>query len=151
LPFVNNAIPAGETNNYGGYNNVAAVNDLSDLFAPGAIPQAPSFSVTHTPSAFNSHTGRTLQLVHVQNVGTSAVSGPVWLVLDDLIPGVALLDAAGTSGVLAPLGSPYVSVPLGGDGVLRPFETKTVALEFVGNGGADLQYNPRVLNVTPAP
>jgi hypothetical protein len=105
----------------------------------------------HTPSAFNSHTGRTLQLVHVQNVGTSAVSGPVWLVLDDLTPGVALLDAAGTSGVLAPLGSPYVSVPLGGDGVLRPFETKTVALEFVGNGGADLQYNPRVLNVTPAP
>jgi hypothetical protein len=42
LPLINNAIPAGETNNYGGYNNVATVNDLSDLFVPGAIPAAPS-------------------------------------------------------------------------------------------------------------
>jgi hypothetical protein len=38
LPFVNNPIPATETNAAGtGFNNVATVNDLSDLFVRGAI------------------------------------------------------------------------------------------------------------------
>ncbi len=38
LPAVNNPIPLTETNTAGGYNYVAVVNDLSDLFVPGAIP-----------------------------------------------------------------------------------------------------------------
>jgi hypothetical protein len=39
LPFVNNPIPASETNVSGsGFNTVATVNDLRDLFVPGAIP-----------------------------------------------------------------------------------------------------------------
>jgi phosphatidylinositol-3-phosphatase len=38
LPFVNNPIPTTETNAAGtGFNNVATVNDLSDLFVRGAI------------------------------------------------------------------------------------------------------------------
>lgn len=38
LPFINNPIPATETNASGsGFNNVATVNDLSDLFVPKAI------------------------------------------------------------------------------------------------------------------
>jgi hypothetical protein len=39
--FLNNAIPAAETNASGvGYNNVGSVNDLSDLFVSGAIASA---------------------------------------------------------------------------------------------------------------
>jgi hypothetical protein len=39
LPFVNNPIPASETNVSGaGFNTVAKVNDLRDLFVPRAIP-----------------------------------------------------------------------------------------------------------------
>jgi len=39
LPFVSNPIPATETNAAGtGFNDVATVNDLSDLFVRGAIP-----------------------------------------------------------------------------------------------------------------
>lgn len=52
---------------------------------------------------------------------------------------------------LAPLGSPYVSVPVGGDGILRPHETKTVSLQFTDPSGAAIDYNARVLDVTPAP
>ena len=38
-PYLNNPIPATETNSSGvGYNNVSSVNDLSDLFQPGVIP-----------------------------------------------------------------------------------------------------------------
>jgi hypothetical protein len=41
LPFVNNPIPATETNVSGtGFNTVASVNDLSDLFVPNAISQS---------------------------------------------------------------------------------------------------------------
>jgi hypothetical protein len=40
LPFVNNPIPASETNAAGtGFNTVSTVNDLSDLFVPHAIPR----------------------------------------------------------------------------------------------------------------
>jgi len=35
---LNNPIPTGETNVFGGFNAVSTVNDLSDLFVPGAIP-----------------------------------------------------------------------------------------------------------------
>jgi hypothetical protein len=39
LPFINNPIPATETNVSGmGFNKVATVNDLRDLFVRGAIP-----------------------------------------------------------------------------------------------------------------
>jgi hypothetical protein len=39
LPFINNPIPATETNVSGkGFNRVATVNDLRDLLVPGAIP-----------------------------------------------------------------------------------------------------------------
>jgi hypothetical protein len=46
LSLVNNPIPAGETNNFSGFNNVATANDLSDLFVPGAIPTPASTTVT---------------------------------------------------------------------------------------------------------
>ena len=49
LPFINNPIPVSETNVFGAYNNVALVNDLSDLFAPGAIPVSPSSLLKKPP------------------------------------------------------------------------------------------------------
>jgi hypothetical protein len=38
LAEISNPIPAGETNNFGGFNAVNLANDISDLFVPGAIP-----------------------------------------------------------------------------------------------------------------
>ncbi len=38
LAVLDNPIPMAETNNFGGFNAVSTVNDLSDLFAPGTIP-----------------------------------------------------------------------------------------------------------------
>ena len=75
----------------------------------------------------------------------------MWLVLDNLSANAVLLNADGSSSVLAPLGSPYVSVPLGGDGILRPFETKTVALDSTDPDRVPLSYSPRVLSVVPTP
>jgi hypothetical protein len=151
LPFLNNVIPASETNNFGGYNNVAAVNDLSDLFVDGVIPAPRSASVTAEDVVFNPHTHRAQQVVHIANDGTSPVPAPLWLALDNLSPNATLLNADGTTSVLAPLGSPYVNVPVGGDDVLRPHETKTVILQFADPSGAPISYDARVLNVVPTP
>jgi len=151
LPSVNNPIPTGETNNFGGFNNVATSNDLSDLFVTGAIPAAASASVTGEAFVFHRNTQTYSQVVHISNDGTSAIPEPLWLVLDDLSTNAALANADGTTGVLAPLGSPYVSVPVGGDGILHPHEVKTVHLEFFNPSGDPITYATRVLDVTPVP
>ncbi len=151
LPSVNNPIPASETNNFGGFNNVATANDLSDLFVSGAIPAPASASVTGEGFVFHPDTQTYSQEVHVRNDGTSPIPEPVWVALDNLSANAMLLDAGGTTAVLAPLGSPYVSVPVGGDGILRPNEVKTLHLEFLNPSGHSITYSTRVLDVTPAP
>jgi hypothetical protein len=150
LPFINNPIPASETNNFGGFNNVAIANDLSDLFVPGTIPSPASTAVTGQGFVFNPHTQTYSQVVHIENDGTSPSPEPLWLVLDNLSAGATLLNPDGTTTVLAPLGSPYVSVAVGGDGLLRPHEVKTVHLEFLNPSNDPITYAPRVLDVTPA-
>ena len=158
LPFLNNPIPAAETNAFGtGFNDVAIVDDLSDLFVPGAIPAPPSFEVTRAPAILNAQKQTVSQVVHIANNGTSAVPGPLDLVLDNLSPNATLVSPApaGVSAVLAPLGSPFVTVDVGGDRILRPHETKTVKLEFADPSGAPgapgVSYDTRVLSVTPSP
>jgi hypothetical protein len=151
LPLINNPIPTAETNNFSGFNNVATANDLSDLFVPGAIPSPASTAVTGEGFVFHRNTQTYSQVVHIRNDGTSPISEPLWLVLDNLSSDATLSNAEGTTGVLAPLGSPYVSVPVGGDGILRPHEVKTVHLEFTDPSGDPISYATRVLGVTPTP
>ena len=153
LPSINNPIPVTETNVSGGYNNVATVNDLSDLFVPGAIPVAPSFSVTQDGFVLDHHTQHFLQTVHITNNGDTPVSEPLFLSLDNLSSNATLLNSDGTTAVLAPLGSPYVRVGIDGDDnhVLRPHKTAKVTLEFLDPSNTVIIYDARVLNVTPAP
>lgn len=150
LPLLNNPIPAPETNNDDGYNNVATVNDLSDLFTSGVIPAPVNLGVTADGFNTDAHGQYVSQVVHITNNGSTPVSTPLFLVLDNLA-GATLANADGTTAVLAPLGSPFVGVSPGDDGVLRPHESKTVKLQFQGPGNAPITYSARVLNVTPAP
>lgn len=152
LPFVNNPIPATETNvSSPTFNYVATVNDLSDLFVPGVIP-SPSVAVTYGPFVNGFHTNFVSQTVKITNDGDTALSGPLWLALDDLTPGVTLLNSAGHTQLLAPLGSPYVAVDIFGFGpVLEPHQSANVILEFQDPGDGAISYTGRVLNVTPAP
>ena len=151
LPYINDPIPTGETNNFGGFNNVATANDFSDLFVSGAIPAPPNTSVTTDGFVFHRNTQTYSQVVRIRNAGTSSIPGPLWLVLDNLTVNATLADQDGTTAALAPLGSPYVGVSVGGDGTLHPHETKTVELEFIDPSGDPITYNTRVLDVTPTP
>ncbi|MFZ0916667.1 MAG: alkaline phosphatase family protein, partial [Candidatus Udaeobacter sp.] len=83
LPNVNSPIPTAETNNFGGYNNVAIVNDFSDLFVRGTIPTA-SLSVTPGALVFDPHTHQYSQQVQITNNGNGTAAAPVRLVLDNL-------------------------------------------------------------------
>jgi hypothetical protein len=151
LPSLNNPIPVAETNNAGDYNNVAVVNDLSDLFAPGVIPATPAFFVSLDSYKWDKKTQNVTERLSIRNISSAPAYAPLWLVLDNLSSNATLLNADGTTAVLAPLGDPYVSVPLGGDGILRPWESKSVVLEFSDPTAAAVTFDTRVLNVTPAP
>ncbi len=155
LPFLNNPIPTNEVAVDGsGYSNVALVNDLSDLFVPGAIPAAQNVTVIPGQFQVNRANGHVFQRVRITNTGSTPVPAPLWLVLDNLSSGVTLLNADGTTTVLALLGSPYVSIRIGdddGSDFLRPHETKMVKLEFLDPSAAPISYDTRVLSVVPAP
>lgn len=157
LPAVNNPIPTNETTVIGtGYNNVATVNDLSDLFVPGTVPAVQDITVFPGRFYYEPSTGHVLQEVTVFNGGYVPAPYPMWLALDNLSANATLLNAAGTTSELAPLGSPYVSVHIGDsdadwDDFLFPFGFKTVFLEFSDSNNGPITYNTRVLSVTPAP
>jgi hypothetical protein len=155
LPALNNPIPVNETNTGGGYNNVATVNDLSDLFVSGAVPASPSVSVTGGHFVPDHDTQHVIQRVNITNTGATPVPAPLFLVLDNLSTNATLVNSGGATTVLAPLGSLYITVPIsdGGDddNFLRPHESRTVLLEFFDPSGNAINYGTRVLSVTPTP
>src|SRR4051812_42558674 len=132
LPFLNNPIPVAETKASGsGYNNIATVNDLSDLFKDGVIPTMPVVTVDAGPQVHKPHTQEVSQVVRIKNEGTSDVPGPLYMVLDNLSVNGSLNDADGVTTVLAPLGSPYVQIgDAGDDNVIHPHQTIVVRLNF---------------------
>ena len=152
LPAVNNPVPLTETNVAGGFNNVATVNDLSDLFVPGAIPTN-TFSVTSDGFVTDSRTGHVVETVQITNTGSSPVAASLWLALDNLSANATLLNADADTSVLAPLGSPAIQVNQGlfGETFLGPQQSATVTLVFNNPSGSPITYTPRVLNVVPAP
>lgn len=146
--FINNPIPVGETNVNGGYNNVATVNDLSDLFQDGVVP-AYSLGATIEVNNVNPH-GKGLSIVRITNTGTVPVPGPLFLVLDNLSSNATLDNVTGTTAVLAPLGSPYVLVNLDGNS-LAPGDSAVAQLDFSDPTLQPINYTTRILPVTPAP
>ncbi len=150
LSFLNNPIPTNEFAVTGtGYNNIATVNDLSDLFKDGVIPAAPSLKVTVQVNNVNPH-GKGHGVVRITNTGSNPVPGPLFLVLDNLSPNATLNNADGTTAVLAPLGSPYVQVNLDGN-TLAPGDSAVAQLDFTDVTLQPISYTTRVLPVTPVP
>ena len=157
LPALNNPIPTNETDVFRtGYNNVATVNDLSDLFVPESIPAVQDVFVYRGPFILDHSNGHVLQDVAIFNQGETPIAYPLWLALDNLSADATLVNSAGATTVLAPLGSPYVSIGAGdGDSdfgdYLRPHQSKIVTLEFLDPTAQNISYDTRVLSVIPAP
>ena len=89
--------------------------------------------------------------VRIMNTGSKPFSGPLYLVVDNLSSNATLLNGAGVTQVLAPLGSPYVAVTLDHGTTLAPGDSAVAQLLFSDPSGAPITYSTRVLAVTPTP
>lgn len=153
LPFLNNPIPLSETNVINTYNNVSLVNDLSDMFVDGTIPAPSTLSVSKGPFLPDPFMHSVRETVYVTNDGNRPVSAPIFLALDNLSSDATLLNSDGATQILAPLGSPYIEVPVGGfaGAILLPHQSTAVTLQFEDPSAGAITYTARALNVTPAP
>jgi VCBS repeat-containing protein len=101
-------------------------------------------TLSQGPIRFNKKTGRYAQTVTLKN-SDGVVTGPVSLVLDALSPSGSLFGGSGTTACAAPLGSTYINVDVGADGLFSSHERATVTLEFLNPSGQPITYTPRVL------
>lgn len=83
------------------------------------------------------------QTVILTNMSKETVNGPFSLVLDKLSSNASLSNKTGITQVLAPLGSPYLTVPIDR---LGPGKSILVYLEFTGLTNEWLYYRARVLS-----
>ena len=67
------------------------------------------------------------QKVTVTNIGRKAVTGPIYLVLENLSQGTTLTNATGITKTTSPKGSPYVVASVG---KLAPGASATAKLKF---------------------
>ena len=114
---------------------------------PCAIDQTRAVKVVRGMLSFNPVTRRFLQQVQVGNIAKQPITGPVWLVLDELAP-VVLTNADGVTTCRAPLGSAYIQLNVGADGVLKPQEVVTMTLSFAIPANRGLTYRTRLLTGT---
>ena len=97
-----------------------------------------------TPGGFryNRSTGRFVQSVVLENIGTTVIAASVSLVLDSLSASATLFDRTGVTAAEAPLGSPYLNVS-GSD--LAPGASVSAILDFADPTKQVITYTPRVL------
>jgi uncharacterized repeat protein (TIGR01451 family) len=152
--FRNTAVVNSDTQDPDLDNNAATYPASAGTPSPTPTPTSPcavdvSAAVRVTPGMleYNANTKRYFQHVQVANVSNKSIAAPVWLVLDGLSP-VVLTNADAETICQAPLGSPYLQVNVGSDGVLKPNEviTMTIGLDIPAHHG--LVYHPRVLSGT---
>ena len=126
-------------------SNVATVT-MTIVAAPACAADVTALvDVVGSAIRVDRKTGNLIQKVTLKNVGSSALTGPIALVLDSLPSGISLIGAIGTTGCAAPRGSPYVMVNMGSDSVLTVRERATVELRFIQTGSTALSYTTRVL------
>lgn len=88
---------------------------------------------------------QSVQKVRLTNTGSTPIDGPLYLVLDDLSPGVTLANRSGETRFTQPAESPHLAVGAGDDRQLQPGEQVIVTLRFHRRGSAAIHFRPRVL------
>jgi hypothetical protein len=127
----------------------AGAQSLTPAFAAAAnVPAA--IQVKQGGFVRNRKSGLTAQTVTLKNTSSAPIKGPIFFVLDGLKSNVSLTDGSGCTQRLAPLGSPYISVPLSGNS-LAPGASVTVTLQFADPSQGGVTYTGRVLAGSTAP
>ena len=100
-----------------------------------------SVSVTRSGFSYNVLTKRYAQTVTLKNLGGTAITGPVYLVLDSLA-NATLYSGSGSTTCSTPLGSPYISIA----GALNAGASANVVLQFTDPANAAINYTTRILS-----
>jgi hypothetical protein len=108
-----------------------------DIIAPPSLIK-PFFTARH-----GKH--RLRQVVEIKNTGSAPITGNLFLVVDNLTPGITPDGAAGVTTVHPPLGSPYVAL---GHRTINPHKFIKVTLTFEAPPGAHLHDTFRLLEGT---
>lgn len=114
-------------------------------FNPNWVAADVTAQLTVTPLGFRRSYGNYTQTIQISNPTGLPIAGPVSLVFDRLSANATLLETSDVTKVLAPLGSRYVPVNIGPEGVLSPGETITLYVDFSNPTNQPITYTPRVL------
>lgn len=87
--------------------------------------------------------GHILQQVLISNPSASPLHSPLILVLENLADSVQLSNGAGKTRNIAPVGAPYVFIPVE-EGMFRPGATAEVELRFLSPYDDAVRYDARV-------
>jgi hypothetical protein len=103
--------------------------DLSDMFKPGVIPKnIPNVRVTVSAVTYNWESKTATQTITVTNLLSSTILGPINIALDDLTPGVTLINSNGSSSNEEEE-SPFITVAPANSS-LAPSASASVTLQF---------------------
>ena len=133
----------------GAINHTVAASSTTTAYTATFAITSPSdvssvVSVQRLGFRFNFFTRQFFQTDILMNNGASALAGPIYFVLDNLSANAHLSNATGTTTLVPPIGSPYITVvPQGG--MLAPGASVSVNLQFVDPSFAPISYNTTVL------
>lgn len=100
-----------------------------------------SISVVHGGFSFSPVTHKFGQFITITNTGSTTVTGPIKLVVDNLSAGAKAFGNTGTTSCDAPFGSPYYQINVS----LLPGGTATTSFVFDDPTKAPITYQTRVL------
>lgn len=110
-----------------------------------------SAGLTLSGYRLNRRVDRFVQTVQITNHSKSVIDGPIYLVLDNLGPGVALTNGSGTAGCSGVTnGASFVQLDAGPDNLFSPGETARVVLQFQNPSKVPIRYTPRVFGGSAA-
>jgi hypothetical protein len=100
-----------------------------------------SVTITRSGFSYSPILKRYAQTLTLTNTGASAITGPIYVVLDSLSSNASVYTPSGSTGCAAPLGSPYISIA----GPLSTGASTTVVLHFTDPTNATISFTTRVL------
>lgn len=128
------------------------LQDLASFVVEDPSSPLPSASVSNsiafTKSGFrlDRSTGFYVQTLTVRNIGGAPLPAPLVLVIKGLTPGVTLVSKSGLTGTIVPVGSPYLLVPLPGEGLSLPAGASVdFTLRFLNIDRRNITYTPDVV------
>lgn len=103
------------------------------------------FALTRSGFRFNNAAQRFVQTAALRNIGSTAVAGPLSLVLDGLTASAVLFNRSGLTSCSSPIGSAYVDAVNSAGVSILPGQTVTLTLEFTNPTNQPINYTTRIL------